>query len=894
MELFVLQILRMSFEALIVTAAVLFLRFLFRRLPKGYSCVLWLLVLFRLLCPVTVSSSVSLMPNGSIWQEGVRTDAGENRAAVSDASAQAFTATNEETGQQLQAAALSQAGKDSAQTESAVLGKSPVSLRKKFSDQTAGIIRRTAVFWQRRGRFISLIWAVGVVFWSAFYLAQLLQWRKRNGLFSGERREKKRYKRSGKGAIIENERIKEPFVYGVIRPVICLPAGMEERERAYILCHERMHVRHGDPLLRLLWQIALILHWFNPFVWLSVFLMRKDAEMFCDESVTRQYGQGARKEYALTLLRFSMKKSGLSMPVAFGESDTESRVRHILKVKRPALTVSLLAVGAIVLAAVFLLTNPKREGGEGDASPAGVLQETDVAADAGSVREETGSPQNREEELLSAAQRWAETYRSRDGEKLLELVADPASMDRYRDEEGYYSIGWSSPWPWGDDHQISYAKNRDEAIIHYYANTSDPSVLLWRQVVTFVWRDGVYLAEDWETEETAIASAAEFWERLHYESGEEYNMTGSGYRFRNTPLDVFYRTSSEEESRADLLIWQEEEQVLSDVWRQPETAAAAQLYLDGGNAVEVDSPWVDKVCLRWEFEDGLTDVICLTRIIAREGSSATQAKEQESGIWVVEDILEEAVYQQELQTGSLRSYYMERPEELAWITQAGPEGIMEIGREESGVVRISETEEGDIVLYGLVQGGWTEGVLLFSKGRCQYFDWYYSGPRMDMPNLILRDYDGDGQQELAVILLAATGTGVSIEQLFMLEEQEDGLWSESEFTEYMQQVEAEIIWEYEEETRKILVRRAGADDPIGEMDVADLFAEDDVYESVCIGDIVTFVPEDNEMYVQMLTGVRMQGEAVGQYGDYALRARVNYEKNRFTLSDYEIISLGGV
>lgn len=219
---------------------------------------------------------------------------------------------------------------------------------------------------------------------------------------------------------------------------------------------------------------------------------------------------------------------------------------------------------------------------------------------------------------------------------------------------------------------------------------------------------------------------------------------------------------------------------------------------------------------------------------------------------------------------------------------------METGPDETAVVRLSETENGSVVLYGLVQGESTEGVLLLSEGRCQYFDWYYTSPRMVMPNLIAQDFDGDGQEELAVILLAFTGTGVSVEELVMLERQNDGLWAERRYTEYMEQIGADIVWNYEEAGHHISVTEAGTGRMIGEMDVAELFEEDSVYEAVSIGDIVTFVPEENEMYVQLLTGVRMQGEAVGQYGSYALRARVRYDGEKFSLEDYELIRLEAI
>ncbi len=638
LEMLVLRILRMSFEASIVTGAVLFLRIAFRRLPKGYSCVLWLLVLFRLLCPVALGSSVSLMPGSSIWQEADARTAADYEGQ--GASGQAVVPGENGAEHQSQAAAAQQKDSGSAGTVSASTRGIVWSWWEEISDRMEGSMRYVSAIWRSGGQALSLIWLAGTLFLAVTNSLQILQWKRRMGLRQKSGRVKGAPGRRHKIVVVENGRIEEPFVYGIRNPVICLPVGMEEKERNFILCHERMHIRHRDPLLRLLWQIALTLHWFNPLVWLSVFLMRKDAEMFCDESVMKHYGAGARKEYALTILRYSMKKSGLSLPAAFGESDTESRIRHILKMKRPALAASALAACAILLTAVFFLTNPSGQGGVGEIR-----------------QEETGFTQN--------------------------------------------------------------------------------------------------------DEETAFA-------------------------------------------------------------------------------------------------------------------------------------LEQGGEPQEPEDADLRSHYMENPQELASIMLAGAEGILEAGPDEAAVVRLSETENGSAVLYGIVQEGSTQGVLLFSEGNCQYFDWYYTSPRMVMPDLIEGDFDGDGQEELAVILLALTGTGVSTEELILLEKRADGLWDENRYTGYMEQIGEDLIWNYEKARHCISVTETGTNRPIGEMDMAEAFENDSVFESVAYGDIVTFVPEDQELYVQLLTGVRMQGEAVVEYGSYALRARVQYDGDNFSLGDYEIISLNAI
>ena len=50
--------------------------------------------------------------------------------------------------------------------------------------------------------------------------------------------------------------------------------------------------------------LILILHWFNPLVWIAFTLMNRDMEMSCDEKVLKEMGTGIKKAYSRSLLAF--------------------------------------------------------------------------------------------------------------------------------------------------------------------------------------------------------------------------------------------------------------------------------------------------------------------------------------------------------------------------------------------------------------------------------------------------------------------------------------------------------------------------------------------------------------------------------------------------------------
>lgn len=88
-------------------------------------------------------------------------------------------------------------------------------------------------------------------------------------------------------------RIVSPLSYGLLRPVILLPAAMadaDDQTMRYVLTHEFMHIRAWDVLRKSALLFALCLHWFNPLAWVMLRLCNRDMELMCDERVVRCLG----------------------------------------------------------------------------------------------------------------------------------------------------------------------------------------------------------------------------------------------------------------------------------------------------------------------------------------------------------------------------------------------------------------------------------------------------------------------------------------------------------------------------------------------------------------------------------------------------------------------------
>ena len=95
-----------------------------------------------------------------------------------------------------------------------------------------------------------------------------------------------------------------PMTWGLVRPVVLLPAGdfnSSIEQRLDVLRHELAHVRRYDCLTQLIGQVACAVNWFNPLAWVAARQLRVERERACDDEVLRAGAKAS--DYADYLLR---------------------------------------------------------------------------------------------------------------------------------------------------------------------------------------------------------------------------------------------------------------------------------------------------------------------------------------------------------------------------------------------------------------------------------------------------------------------------------------------------------------------------------------------------------------------------------------------------------------
>ena len=321
---FIPKLLNMSLTASVAIVFVLLLRLMLKKAPKVISYALWAVVLFRLLCPVSIESSFSLF-------------------GLMDAPTTESTALT---------TSIEYVPENIVHTEyPAVTLPVPGVSDAINSTLPSGQEQLVADPLEAPTTIATYVWIAGVLVMAAYSVISYRRLRQKLLTASPLR-----------DNIYLADEITSPFVMGLVRPKIYLPSDMEEREQAYIIRHEQHHIRRGDHIAKALAFLALSIHWFNPLVWVAFICSNKDMEMSCDEAVVKKMGAGILADYTASLLSLATGKHIIAgMPLAFGEGDTKGRIRNLANWRKPAFWVVLVAVIACIALAVGLMTNPAED-----------------------------------------------------------------------------------------------------------------------------------------------------------------------------------------------------------------------------------------------------------------------------------------------------------------------------------------------------------------------------------------------------------------------------------------------------------------------------------------------------------------------------------------------------
>lgn len=324
MQALFLKLLSMSVPASLLVLFVIAVRSILKKAPRAIICLLWLAVGIRLVCPISIESPLSLVPN---TDEAIQNIVYPNT-------------DTEDTGDITVVLPPEMHG-----TVSPTEPLSPPPPTFVGSEEKEIPIVKIAC----------TVWACGVVCMSVYMAVSYILIKKRVSVYITD-----------KSGVRRCDGIDTPFILGVIRPRIYIPSDMTDERACHVIAHEKAHIKRLDHLWKPLGFVLLSLYWFDPLMWIAYVLLCKDIEIACDERVIAKRGEEYRKEYSSALLACSMPRKIISAcPLAFGEVGVKERIKKVMSYKKPTLWISLAALILAIAACVFFLTDrAQSDGGE--------------------------------------------------------------------------------------------------------------------------------------------------------------------------------------------------------------------------------------------------------------------------------------------------------------------------------------------------------------------------------------------------------------------------------------------------------------------------------------------------------------------------------------------------
>lgn len=224
------------------------------------------------------------------------------------------------------------------------------------------------------------------------------------------------------------DNINTPFILGILRPQIYLPSAMSENERDLVLFHERAHLERKDHIWKPLGFLLLTVYWFNPLIWISYALFCRDIETACDQKALKK---ADKKEYSQALLNLSSPRFINACPLAFGETGVKKRIKSILKYKKPAIVICIIAIIICVFVAIGFLTDPQSKRlGQISSVNLGQKEITIAYKEKGNDYTAQKFPVNRNEVIATAA----------DFINGIKISYSPISISRSENRDKTYSI----------------------------------------------------------------------------------------------------------------------------------------------------------------------------------------------------------------------------------------------------------------------------------------------------------------------------------------------------------------------------------------------------------------------------------------------------------------------
>ena len=349
----------------VLILAVIAIRQIFgKKLSAGLRYALWAIVLVRLLIPGTVFSSPV-----SVHGAAESTEIVQNFEAVRGVDAIAYTEAGSIEGVTRHAVSPAQPEIPPAPSH----GTAPTS---PTAPAAPAVVTSTLVEQATPQRFtrmqtalklrdiLNYCWLIGMGLFTLFFVFTNVRF------YLRLRSRRKRLDIESPVPVYSVEKLESSCFF--LRSIyVSAPTAAQADRLRCVMEHELAHRRHGDQIFALLRSAALILHWYNPLVWLAALLSRRDSELFADAGAIARLGEAERENYGMTLIELSALRP-INAPIlsaattmANGKRELKNRITHIAKKRRMSFAIAAAVLLAVAAAVFFTFAGCKSPEGPG-------------------------------------------------------------------------------------------------------------------------------------------------------------------------------------------------------------------------------------------------------------------------------------------------------------------------------------------------------------------------------------------------------------------------------------------------------------------------------------------------------------------------------------------------
>lgn len=342
-------------EGSIVVLIILILRvFIKNRIKKSFAYYLWLILIIKILIPISIESSLSVFNvlKSSNVESAIVEDIDEN--ILSDNLINHEFIKNEDL-------VLSESTEDLNIIESNV-NKNNEEIDLDYINQINSA---------NLNSILVLIWAIGVIVLSIKTIYGYVDLRKKVRKNAGEDNElnevlevlKEKLQIKKKVKIKETNLVQSPMLMGEINPIILIPSNLKnklsKKEIEFIILHELSHLKRKDVVILWLFKLVTIINFYNPLIRYSYKLMKEDCEKACDEYVLSKIEKDENINYGQTIIKVIEninfnKREILGTTMAMNKDEVKNRIINIKDNK--VFSRKNIIGGSIIVLLIFIVT----------------------------------------------------------------------------------------------------------------------------------------------------------------------------------------------------------------------------------------------------------------------------------------------------------------------------------------------------------------------------------------------------------------------------------------------------------------------------------------------------------------------------------------------------------